>query len=104
MSRYTEQAERNEDGDLIYEKPVKQPGGGMTTVEVNMTTLYQPGPRRTNNIEMLRIEAEFAEEGKTIDNPAKPANDKVAKKAVERLEELDLIPAWRKCGSDGEFP
>lgn len=104
MSRYTEDAERNDDGDLIYEKPVKQPGGGTTTVDVNMTTLYRPGPRRTNSIELLRIEAEFAEEGKTIDNPAKPANDTVAKQAIERLEELDLTPAWRVFDNEVSYP
>lgn len=104
MSRYIEEAERNDDGELIYKKPVPLPGGGTTTRDVNMTTLYQPGERRTNSVEMLRIEAEFAAEGKEIDNPAKPASGEIAKEAVELLEDRDLVPAWRVCGSEGEYP
>jgi hypothetical protein len=104
MSRYTDEAERNAEGDLIYEKAVPLPGGGTTRQEVNMTTLYQPGERRTNSVEMLRIEAEFADEGKEIDNPAKPSNGDVAKEAIELIEDRGLMPAWRVCGSDGEYP
>jgi hypothetical protein len=104
MSRYTDEAERNDDGELIYEKPVPLPGGGTTTQDVNMTTLYQPGERRSNSVELLRIEAEFAAEGKEIDNPAKPSNADVAKEAIELMEDRDLTPAWRVCGSEGEYP
>lgn len=104
MSRYTDEAERNADGDLIYKKPVPLPGGGTTTQDVNMTTLYQPGERRSNSVELLRIEAEFAAEGKEIDNPAKPSNADVAKEAIELMEDRDLTPAWRVCGSEGEYP
>jgi hypothetical protein len=104
MSRYTDEAKRNAEGDLIYKKPVPTPGGGSTTQDVNMTTLYQPGDRRTGSVEMLRIEAEFADEGKTIDNPAKPSNADVAKEAIELIEDRGLEPAWRVCGSEGEYP
>ncbi len=104
MSRYIDEAERNDEGDLIYEKPVPLPGGGSTTQEVNMTTLYKPGDRRTTSVEMLRIEAEFADEGKEIDNPAKPSSADVAKEAIELIEDRGLTPAWRICGSEGEYP
>jgi hypothetical protein len=104
MSRYTDEAERNDEGELIYKKPVPTPGGGSTTQDVNMTTLYTPGARRSNSVELLRIEAEFADEGKEIDNPAKPSNGDVAKEAIELIEDRGLTPAWRICGSEGEYP
>jgi len=104
MSRYTDEAERNEDGELIYKKPVPTPGGGTKTQDVNMTTLYQPGPRRSGDVSLLRIEAELAADGVELDNPAKPSNGDVAKEAIELIEDRDLTPAWRVCGSEGTFP
>ena len=104
MSRYTDEAERNDEGDLIYKKPVPTPGGGSTTVDVNMTTLYQPGPRRTGSVEMLRIEAELVDEGKELGNPAKPSNAEVAKSAIEQIEAAGLTPAWRAVGGEVSFP
>ena len=104
MSRYTDEAERNEDGDLIFEKTVPTAGGGTTTVDVNMTTLYQPGPRRTSSVEMLRIEAELVDEGKQLDNPAKPSNAEVAKQAIELMEDRGLTPAWRVFDGEVNYP
>ena len=104
MSKYIEEAERNDDGDLIFEKTVPTPGGGTTTVDVNVTTMYQPGPRRTNSVEHLRIEAELADEGNEPENPAKPANSEVAKQAIELMEERDLTPAWRLTDDGVSFP
>jgi len=95
MSNMIDEAERNEDGDLIYEKAVPT-ATGTTTVDVNVTTLFTPGPRQTGNVEHLIIEAELAEE-KGVDgtNPATPMNAEVAKEAIERMEKRDLTPAWR---------
>ncbi|AGM11103.1 hypothetical protein M196_gp08 [Halorubrum tailed virus 4] len=104
MSKYIEQAERNDDGDLIFEKTVPTPGGGTTTVDVNVTTMYQPGPRRTSSVEMLRVEAELVDEGKELDNPAKPSNGDVAKQAIEQIEGEGLTPAWRVVDDGVSFP
>jgi len=95
MSQYTDEAERNDDGELIYEKTVPT-ATGTTTIDVNMTTLYRPGPRQTGDVERLIIEAELAEEnGVEGTNPATPVNADVAKEAIERMEKRDLTPAWR---------
>lgn len=70
-----------------------------------------PGPRRTRNMELLLTEARFADEGKEIDNPAKPCGPNAAREgfvqdAIERIHEEGLTPAWRVCprgdSNDGE--
>lgn len=104
MSKYIEEAERNDDGELIYEKTVPTPGGGSTTTEVNVTTMYQPGGRRSGNVTLLRIEAELAADGVELDNPAKPASGDVAKQAIEAIEGKDLTPAWRLFDEEVDYP
>ena len=58
-----------------------------------------PGPRKTDNVSMLVIEAELAcLEGKQIGNPAKPRTESVGEAFRERLDEHDedLVPAWTR--------
>jgi len=60
-----------------------------------------PGPRYSENVELLVIEAELAcVDGKELDNPAKIPEyaDTVAERFAEALEnhEADLVPAWTR--------
>ena len=66
-----------------------------------------PGPRYTENVSMLIVEAELAcVEGKELDNPAKIPEyaDTVAERFTEALEnhEHDLVPAWTRPWEEGE--
>ena len=59
-----------------------------------------PGPRYTESVSMLVIEAELAAEGKVLDNPAKIPEyaDGTAERFAEALEnhDEDLVPAWTR--------
>ena len=69
---------------------------------INMT----PGARYTENVSMLVIEAELADEGKVLDNPAKIPEyaDGAAERFAEALEnhDDDLVPAWTRPWEGGE--
>ena len=53
-----------------------------------------PGDRRTDNVELLVIEAELVDDGAELDNPAKPRTGDVFESLEERLEDTELQPAW----------
>ena len=53
-----------------------------------------PGPRLTDNVEMLVIEAEMVAEGHEPDNPAQPLGTATAEAFAERIEGTELEPAW----------
>ena len=61
-----------------------------------------PGPRRTDNVEMLVIEAEMVAEGHEPDNPAQPLGTETAEAFAERIEGTELEPAWLRPWEDGE--
>jgi len=90
-----DQAEEDENGDLIYEFELQKRNGVAKSVEVNATHLFQPGERRVGDVAHLVTEAKLAEKGELGGNPAKPANGETAKKAIEQIEQAGLEPAWR---------
>jgi len=97
-------AERNDDGRLIWEKSIGSAAGGSKTREIDVTALLNPGPRKTGNIDHLVIEAKLHERGEGGGNPAKPVDSDIAKRAIERLDEEGLEPAWRQVDELGDFP
>ena len=57
----------------------------------------EPGDRKTDSTKLLRIEAELVcEEGKQLDNPAKPRTESVGESFFEEIEDTDLVPAWTR--------
>ena len=85
-------AKRNDEGDLI-----KTDENGH---ETNLTKLFQPGKRKTSNVEMLLIEARQAERSGEVDNPAFPMGEDTADEALARMDEEGLDPAWLQGPSD----
>lgn len=53
-----------------------------------------PGVRRTDNVEMLVVEAELVADGTSLDNPARPRTESVGETFIERIEDTELRPAW----------
>lgn len=104
MSRMIENAEENDDGELIWEHTVPVAAGGTREIETNVTHLLTPGTRKTGTVEHLVIEAELYDEGEGGGNPARPVNAEVAKQAIEKIESEGLEPAWRLVDEPGEFP
>ena len=90
----TEFDKTDDDGHKI--KKVKRPAveGGLKEVDVDVTALYSPGISTTSNMEIIRIEAELADEGGEVKNLHVPANDELLDQALEMLEGQDLTPAW----------
>jgi len=85
-----EQADRNDDGDLIIERE-----GRFDSHDVNLSSLFQPGVRKTSNPAILKVEAKHAADpGKSVDNPAFPVSEDLAGKIAEWCEKNDLKPAW----------
>lgn len=84
----------DDDGHKI--KKVKRPAveGGMKEVDVDVTALYSPGISTTSNMEIIRIEAELADDGGEVKNLHVPANDELLDRALEMLADHDLVPAW----------
>ena len=74
---------------------------GRETDGLNGITL-RPGPRRTDNVEMLVIEAEMVAEGHEPDNPAQPLGTATAEAFAERIDGTDLEPAWLRPWEDGK--
>jgi len=94
-----DRAERNSDGDLVVTED-----DGVMEHETNLTKLFQPGKRKTGNVEMLVIEARLADENPDKDrNPAFPVNSDVADEALERIEAEGLDPAWLQGPSNGSY-
>ena len=61
------------------------------------TITMTPGDRRTDSTTLLRIEAELVcEEGKELDNPAKPRTESVGQDFLDAIEDTDLVPAWTR--------
>lgn len=58
----------------------------------------EPGRRKTDNVELLVIEAELVADGHEPDNPAVPVSVEAGEKLRERLDEHedDLVPAWTR--------
>lgn len=56
----------------------------------------EPGRRRTDNVEMLVIEAELVADGHEPDNPATPRTESVGEEFFDRIEDTDLVPAWTR--------
>ena len=89
------QAERNDDGDLIYEKEYETRSGGKRTEKTNVSELLQPGKRTTGDVDILVYEAKQAAE-RGVDNPAYPATADVANEACRKIiDNLGLEPAWK---------
>jgi len=83
-------ADRNDDGELILERE-----GRFTSYDVNLTSLLQPGIRKTSNPTILKVEAEHAADpDESVGNPAFPVNEDLAEKIAEWCEKNDLEPAW----------
>jgi hypothetical protein len=103
-----ENAEENEDGDLIWKRTVPAPAGGTKELETNVTALLQPGLRKTGTVKHLVVEAELYDERDPEDwggNPARPIDAETAKEAIEKIEAKGLTPAWRLVdGNGGNFP
>ena len=60
----------------------------------------ETGPRRTRNVETLKIEAAMvAEDGHRPDNPAQPLSSEIAE---EFHEQCDHEPAWIRPWEDGD--
>ena len=53
-----------------------------------------PGARRTDDTELLVIEADLARDGADLDNPAQPAGPETAAAFADRIEDTELEPAW----------
>jgi len=64
----------------------------------------QPGDRLTDSLELLRIEAELVcEEGKELDNPAKPRTESAGARFFEQvIDDSDLVPAWTRPWEGGD--
>ena len=91
------EADRNADGDLVFEREVKHKEGHTQTRRTNLTALFTPGARTSGDVSVLVIEAELVADGVELDNPAKPATADVAEAVIDRLDE-DVRPAWEVAG------
>jgi len=64
----------------------------------------EPGDRKTDSAKLLRIEAELVcEEGKELDNPAKPTTEGVGESFLDEIDDTDLVPAWTRPWEDSEL-
>ena len=90
----TEFDKTDDDGHKIQK--IKRPAveGGMKEVDVDVTALFTPGISTTSNMEIIKIEAELADEGRDVENLHVPANDEILDRSLEMLEDHDLSPAW----------
>lgn len=95
-------AEENSDGDFIYTKEVEGPAGSRVEREINCTKLYSPGRRKSGNVDLLVTEAELADGGVELGNPAFPIREEIAEQVHARLPD-DVDPAWMTC-TPREFP
>ena len=84
----------NDDGDKYQEMTVKAGGDSTTTIQVNLTKMYQAAPSTTGDMEILRIEAELVADGKDLENPHVPADADLLERATNVLSNEGLTPAW----------
>ena len=89
-----EEAERDENGVLVYEHTIQKPNGETKTHKTNVSALLTPGERTTTSIQNLLIEARMVDDGKEVENPWIPGNEEIAEQAIERIEREGLEPAW----------
>jgi hypothetical protein len=101
-----EHAERDDDGDLVWERERQALTGGTTTHETNVSALLRPGRRQTGNVAHLVTEAELYADNEYDrgGNPARPVDSQTAARAIERIEAKGLTPAWRLVDNPGEWP
>lgn len=71
---------------------------GTVSVEINLTRLFKAGPRTSNKLELLKIEAQHAADGKR-GNFARPTRDDIETRLREWCDDNDLEPAW-EAGDD----
>lgn len=88
----------SEDGRKIREVTTAGPEGETRTLQIDYSTMLASTPSTTSDIDILRIEAQIADErgdGNTGRmNPHIPSNDDVLAEAKARIEEDGLTPAW----------
>lgn len=84
-----EHAKRNSDGDLIVQKENR-----LGTHDVNMSKMFEPGKRKTSNVDMLVTEARLADKKGPLANPAFPMGEDTADKALARIDSEGIDPAW----------
>jgi len=107
MSMMLEKAEKNENGEYIYTYTKRALAGGTSEFTTNVSALLRPGGRKTGKVDHLVIEAQLYDERDKEDwggNPARPVDSETAKRAIERIEEEGLTPAWRLVQEPGDFP
>ena len=90
-------AERNDDGDLVFERKIHHNEGHTETRRTNLTVLFTPGARITGDVSMLVIEAGLVADGVELDNPARPSTADVAEAVIARLDD-GVRPAWEVAG------
>ena len=82
-----------EDGQLVVRRHEERTH--VRTKETNVSALFDPGKRTTNNIDILIAEAEQQARGDEVDNPAFPADVALAQRATKKIvERLGLTPAY----------
>ena len=91
------QAQRNADGDLVFEREIKHREGHTQTRRTNLTALFTADKRTSGDVSILVIEAELVADGVELDNPARPATADVAEDVVARLDD-GVRPAWEVAG------
>lgn len=101
----TDHTHTNADGEKIHRIEIVDAKEGTTeTIETNLSKLLAAAPSTTSNMEVLEIEAKQADEATAEElermNPHIPSNDDVLRELLERLQSMDLTPAWEVC--DGE--
>jgi len=80
-----------DESDDLKERTASTRSGGLDNV------CMEPGDRKTDNVELLVIEAELVADGHEPDNPAKPRTEGVGERFRDRLAERDgLVPAWTR--------
>ena len=90
LAIYDRAYKRDEHGDLIAKKETR-----VGTSEINVSKLFAPGKRKSNDVDLLVHEARIADDNPDADmNPAFPINETVADEALERMDAEDLKPAW----------
>lgn len=89
-------AERDDNGELVLEREVSHPQGHTTTETTNLSRLFNAGKRTTGDVQILLQEArQAASDRPGPDNPAFPSTVKVTNEAVPRIKDAGLEPAWK---------
>lgn len=96
----TEYTHTDQNGDKIYRVEYNKKDGSTKTVDANLSRLLSAAPSTTSNLEVLRVEAEQAANGRTDMNPHLPSNDDVLDTATETIKDAGLTPAWEVIDGD----